>query len=153
MKIYVLTDLEGPAMVSRFDQTREDGPRKQIAMKPTVFISGDDKAVIEAKQLVPNIYSVATKQGLGQELALHLSPQKSRESIRETAAEACSNICQIVPLKVDPPYEQEIRVLEGQSIEGYLRGGAAKVDDRTVVKSAETICVRIVYRRTLNQPL
>ncbi len=253
MKIYILTDLEGPAMVSRFDQTREDGPRKQIAMKlltwevnaaidgildvnpdaeivvwdghgnggidvlefhpeakliargpirppyyldetydalyfvgqhamagtsnaplshtyssrsveyykingrqigefgcraamagefnvPTVFISGDDKAVIEAKQLVPNIYSVATKQGLGQELALHLSPQKSRESIRETAAEACSNICQIAPLKVDPPYEQEIRVLEGQSIEGYLRGGAAKVDDRTVVKSAETIC-------------
>ena len=33
MKIYVLTDLEGPAMVSRFNQTREDGPQKQTAMK------------------------------------------------------------------------------------------------------------------------
>lgn len=253
MKIYILTDLEGPAMVSRFDQTREEGPQKWAAMKlltwevnaaidgilevdqhaeivvwdghgnggidvadfhpeakliargpisppyyldetydalyfvgqhamagtsnaplshtyssrsieyyklngrqigefgcraamagefdvPTVFISGDDKAVLEAKQLVSDIYAVETKQGLGQELALHLSPQKSRESIRKTAAEACSNICRITPLKIDPPYEQEIRVLEGQSIEGYLRRGATRVDDRTVVKYADTIC-------------
>ena len=253
MKIYILTDLEGPAMVSRFNQTREEGPQKQIAMKlltwevnaaidgirdvdteaeivvwdghgnggidvlefhpeakliargpiappyyldetyaallfvgqhamagtpnaplshtyssrsieyyklnglpigefgcraamagefevPTVFISGDDKAVIEAKQLISNIYAVETKRGLGQELALHLSPQKSRESIRKTVAEACRNINQITPLKIEPPYEQEIRVLEGQSIEGYLRRGAVRVDDRTVVKSADTIC-------------
>ena len=33
MKIYILTDLEGPAMVSRFRQTREEGPDKQTAMK------------------------------------------------------------------------------------------------------------------------
>ena len=26
MKIYILTDLEGVAMVSRFSQTREEGP-------------------------------------------------------------------------------------------------------------------------------
>ena len=253
MKTYILTDLEGPAMVSRFNQTREEGPQKQVAMKlltwevnaaidgilevdpdadivvwdghgnggidalefhpdakliargpirppyyldetydalffvgqhamagtpnaplshtyssrsieyyklnamrigefgcraamagefdvPTVFISGDDKAVAEAKQLISNIYAVETKQGLGQELALHLSPQKSRESIRKTVAEACRNIKQIIPLKVQPPYEQEIRVLEGQSIEGYLRRGAVRVDDRTVVKRANTIC-------------
>jgi D-amino peptidase len=253
MKGYILTDLEGPAMVSRFNQTREDGPQKQTAMKlltweinaavdgilevdpeaeivvwdghgnggidvlefhpeakliargpisppyyldetydalffvgqhamagtpnaplshtyssrsieyykingllvgefgcraamagefdvPTVFISGDDKAVAEAKQLIPNIYAVETKQGLGQELALHLSPQKSRESIQKTAAEACRNVNQIRPLRIESPYEQEIRVLEGQSIEGYLRRGAVKVDDRTVVKSADTMC-------------
>ena len=190
MKIYILTDLEGVAMVSRFSQTREEGPQKQAAMKllthevnaavdgildvdadaeivvwdghgtggidvlefhpkakliargpirppyyldatydalfflgqhamagtpnaplshtysslsieyyklngkmigefgcraalagtfnvPTVFISGDDKAVAEAKQLIPGIYGVETKEGLGQELALHLSPQRS----------------------------------------------------------------------------
>lgn len=107
---------------------------------PTVFISGDDKAVAEAKQLISNIYAVETKQGLGQELALHLSPKKSRESIRETVAEASRNINQIAPVKIEPPYEQEIRVLEGQSIEGYLRRGAARIDDRTVVKHADTMC-------------
>ncbi len=253
MKIYILTDLEGPAMVSRFSQTREEGPQKQTAMKlltwevnaavdgilavdpaaeivvwdghgnggidvlefhpeakliargpigppyyldetydallfvgqhamagtpnaplshtyssraiehyklnerligefgcraamagefdvPTAFISGDDKAVVEAQQLISNIYAVETKQGLGQELALHLSPQKSRESIRKTVAEACKNINRITPLKIEPPYKQEIRVLEGQSIEGYLRRGAVRIDDRTVLKCADTVC-------------
>jgi D-aminopeptidase len=69
-----------------------------------------------------------------------MSPQKARESIRKTVAEACGNINQITPLKIEPPYEQEIRVLEGQSIEGYLRRGAARIDDRTVVKCADSIC-------------
>ena len=253
MKIYILTDLEGPAMVSRFRQTREEGPDKQTAMKlltweinaavdgildaapdaevvvwdghgsggidvlefhpkakliargpirppyyldetydalffvgqhamagtsnaplshtyssksieyyelngepigefgcravmagclnvPTVFISGDDKAVVEAKQLVPNIYGVETKQGLGQELALHLSPHRAQELIRETAAEASRNIDRIEPVKIQPPYELEIRVLEGQSIGGYLRRGALKIDDRTAVKRSDDIC-------------
>ena len=33
MKIYILTDLEGVAMVSRFSQTREEGPQKETAMR------------------------------------------------------------------------------------------------------------------------
>lgn len=55
-------------------------------------------------------------------------------------AEACRNIDQIIPLMIEPPYEQEICVLEGQSIEGYLRRGATRIDDRTVVKRADTMC-------------
>ena len=253
MKIYILTDLEGVAMVSRFSQTREEGPQKQAAMKlltqevnaavdgildveadaeivvwdghgtggidalafhpkakliargpirppyyldegydalfflgqhamagtpnaplshtysslsieyyklngkmigefgcraalagtfdvPTVFISGDDKAVAEAKQLIPGIYGVETKQGLGQELALHLSPQRSRELIRETAATACRNITEIPPFKIDPPYEFEVRVLEGKSIDRYLERGAEKIDDRTVRWHSDDLC-------------
>ena len=253
MKIYILTDLEGVAMVSRFSQTREEGPQKQTAMRlltqelnaavdgildvdadaeivvwdghgtggidvlefhpkakliargpirppyyldetydalfflgqhamagtpnaplshtysslsieyyklngkmigefgcraamagtfnvPTVFISGDDKAVAEAKQLIPNIYGVETKQGLGQELALHLSPQRSQELIRETAAAACRNIAEIAPLKIDPPYTFEVRVLEGKSIDGHLKRGAEKIDDRTVSWHSDDLC-------------
>ena len=253
MKIYILTDLEGVAMVSRFSQTREEGPQKQAAMKlltqevnaavdgildayanpeivvwdghgtggidvldfhpkakliargpirppyyldenydglffvgqhamagtpnaplshtysslsieyyklngemigefgcraalagtfdvPTVFISGDDKAVAEAKQLIPDIYGVETKQGLGQELALHLSPQRSRALIRETAATACRNIDEIPPFKIDPPYTFEVRVLEGKSIDGYLKRGAVKLDDRTVSWQSDDLC-------------
>ncbi len=253
MKIYILTDLEGVAMVSRFSQTREEGPQKQAAMGlltqeinaavdgileanadaeivvwdghgtggidvlefhpeakliargpirppyyldegydalffvgqhamagtpnaplshtysslsieyyklngemigefgcraalagtfdvPTVFISGDDKAVAEAKQLIPDIYRVETKQGLGQELALHLSPQRSRELIRETATTACQNIAKIPPFKIDPPYEFEVRVLEGKSIDGYLKRGAVKIDDRTVSWHSDDLC-------------
>ena len=106
---------------------------------PTAFISGDDKAVAEARQLISNI---CCRNETGPWARTRFAPvsQKARESIRKTVAKACRNINQIAPLKIEPPYEQEIRVLEGQSIEGYLRRGAARLDDRTVVKQADTMC-------------
>ncbi len=107
---------------------------------PTVFIAGDDKAVLEAQALVPNICGVATKQGLKLELAIHLSPKRSQELIRAGASEACCRIPEIRPFVLDPPYEQEIRVKEDVSIEGYLKRGAEKIDERTVIKRSENIC-------------
>ena len=56
----------------------------------------------------------------------------SRELIRETAATACRGIAEIPPFKIDPPYTFEVRVLEGKSIDGYVKRGAVKIDDRTV---------------------
>ncbi|MGD8238332.1 MAG: M55 family metallopeptidase [Armatimonadota bacterium] len=107
---------------------------------PTVFIAGDDKAVAEAKALIPGIYGAAVKQGLGRELAMHLSPAKARELVRQTAAEACAHIADIPPFVLDPPYEQEIRVLEGASTSGYIKRGAEEIDERTVVKRSDNIC-------------
>lgn len=107
---------------------------------PTTFIAGDDKAIAEARALIPNIYGAITKYGLKRELAIHLSHQKSCELIKRTATEACFNIDSIKPYVLDPPYEQEIRVLEGVSIEGYLKSGAEKIDDRTVVFRSDNIC-------------
>ena len=95
---------------------------------------------MEAKQLIPDIYGVETKQGLGQELALHLSSQRSQELIRETAGAACRNITEIAPLKIDPPYTFEVRVLEGKSIDRYLKQGAVKIDDRTVSWHSHDLC-------------
>jgi len=107
---------------------------------PTVFIAGDDKAVEEARALIPGIYGAAVKQGLGRELALHLSPKKAQELIRHTAAEACAHIADIPPFALDPPYEQEIRVLEGASVSGYVKRGAEQIDERTAVKRSDDIC-------------
>lgn len=100
---------------------------------PTVFISGDDKAVAEARDLVPGIFGAEVKKGLGLELALHLSPKAARNLIRTVAAEAVGGIGEIEPVRVHPPYEQEIRVKEGVDIGHYLVRGAEKVDERTVV--------------------
>jgi D-amino peptidase len=107
---------------------------------PTIFLSGDDKACAEAKSLVPNIITVETKKGLGVELALHISPQRAQRNIRIAASNAVRHIRDIKPFTINPPYQQEIRVLEGCSIEGYLKRGAEKMDDRTVVKRGENIC-------------
>ncbi|MGH2356237.1 MAG: M55 family metallopeptidase [Chloroflexota bacterium] len=105
---------------------------------PVAFLSGDDKAVAEALALVPDLVGVATKTGTGLESALSLSPSKARALIREGAATACRRVRdgQITPVKLDPPYEWEVRVLEGQeqALEGYLkRPGAERIDARTAV--------------------
>jgi D-amino peptidase len=109
---------------------------------PVAFLSGDDKAVAEAQALVPELVGVATKQGTGWESALSLAPAKARKLIRKGAAQACKKVRrdEIAPVTLPPPYEWEVRVLEGQegSLEGYLRReGAERKDDRTAVIRAD----------------
>jgi len=101
---------------------------------PTVFLSGDDKACAEAAALNPQMVTVATKQGLGIELALHLSATRAREAIRAGAARAVQLIPTIKPITIEPPYELEIRVQEGCSIESYLQSGMQQLDERSVIR-------------------
>ncbi len=106
---------------------------------PTVFVAGDDVAVAEARELVPDIFGVAVKKALGVELALHLSHGEACRRIRQTAAEAARNAGSITPYFLPPPYEQEIRVLEGVSIMGYLNQGYELIDARTVRKRSDNL--------------
>ncbi|HZP83261.1 MAG TPA: M55 family metallopeptidase [Chthonomonadaceae bacterium] len=106
---------------------------------PTIFLSGDDKACAEAAALIPDIVTVATKQGMGIELALHLSAQRAREEIRAGARRAIEQLSGLAPFRIEPPYTLEIRVLEGQSIGGYLERGAEKRDDRTVLRRSDDL--------------
>src|SRR5262249_44498165 len=101
---------------------------------PTTFLSGDDKACAEALSLIPNMVTMETKKGLGIELALHLSAERARQAIREGASRAVRSQKNIPPLLIDPPYELEIRVQEGRSIDGYLERGMERLDARTVIK-------------------
>ncbi|MBM3214126.1 peptidase M55 [Candidatus Poribacteria bacterium] len=100
---------------------------------PTIFLAGDDKACEEAHALVPGIVTVATKVGMGIELAQHLSPKKARRAIRKATREACQRAKSIEPVRIDPPYELEIRVYEGKSVEGQVRRGAEQIDERTCI--------------------
>ena len=82
----------------------------------------------------------AVKQALSRELAIHLSHEAACELIREQAHVACERTSQIAPYYFPGPYTQEIRVLEGVSIQGYLDAGAEYVDSRTVRMTRENIC-------------
>jgi len=106
---------------------------------PTAFIAGDDRAIAEARELVPEITGVAVKQALGVELALHLSHSEACRRIRAGATEACQRLADIPPFFFPGPYEQEIRVYEGVSIEGYLKRGYEALDERTVRKRSENL--------------
>jgi D-amino peptidase len=110
---------------------------------PTVFLSGDDKAVAEAQALVPRLVGVVTKVGLGLEAARSLSLRRAQELTRSGAAEAVRRVRarQIEPVRVPPPYRLEIRVLPGQEagLPGYLRRGFVQLDERTVVLETDDV--------------
>lgn len=114
---------------------------------PVAFLSGDDKAVAEAQALVPELVGVATKTGTGIESAISLGPGEARRRIRKGARRAAKRVRKgkIAPVKLDPPYEWEVRVLEGQeaSLAGYLRrDGATQLDARTaVIRTADPMQV------------
>jgi D-amino peptidase len=101
---------------------------------PVIFLSGDDKACAEARALIPQIVTAETKKGLGVELALHLSADRARREIRAGAERAVRALPSIAAVVMTPPYELEIRVLEGCGIGGYLERGMERTDARTVVK-------------------
>jgi D-amino peptidase len=107
---------------------------------PTTFVTGDDVTIEEAQELVPGIVGAVVKIALGRELAMHLSHEAACELIRQKAGQACERTGQIEPYFFEGPYVQEIRVLEGISIQHYLDQGAEFVDSRTVRRHADNIC-------------
>jgi D-amino peptidase len=100
---------------------------------PVGLIAGDDKAVAEAKELIPGIGGVAVKQCLGYEAALHLSPRRAQTLIRAAAAEACRRIGSIPPFRSSPPYELEIRCVMNRGVSRWPPPGTRVLDPRTVV--------------------
>jgi D-amino peptidase len=106
---------------------------------PVAFLSGDDKAVLEAQALVPDIVGVAVKEGTGLEGAISLSPARARALIREGARRACelARAGAIRPVKLDPPYEWEVRYLEGEEarVDAFLKQPETeRLDARTAVR-------------------
>ncbi|MHB1355962.1 MAG: M55 family metallopeptidase [Anaerolineae bacterium] len=107
---------------------------------PTVFVSGDDTMMAEAKALIPGIYGAQVKVGLGPQTALHLAPEDARDLIRDTAAKATANYGTVAPLRIPgPPYEQEVSIW-GQTDYAMMTGrGFEQVGARRFVKRAERL--------------
>lgn len=87
---------------------------------PFVFLSGDQAACEEAQALVPNIETVAVKEGtkrgsasglLEEEnrrfnaAAIHVHPEKARAMICEGVQRALARVNEIEPFWLEPPYE------------------------------------------------
>jgi D-amino peptidase len=77
---------------------------------PSIFLSGDDKAVCEAKSFVPTIETVTTKIGLGIEEAFHKDAIEVCRMIREGAARAVERAGDIQAfVGFEAPYTFEAR--------------------------------------------
>lgn len=75
---------------------------------PLVFVSGDLHAVKQAKELVPGLVGVPTKEGVGLYGVRSLTPKKACELIRKGAREAMGKIGKIKPLVIKKPVLMEV---------------------------------------------
>lgn len=106
---------------------------------PTVFLSGDDKAALEARLFVPDIETAVVKRGLGIEAAEHLDAEEACRVIREGAARAVRRIGEIPPFTgIAAPYTLEIGYLAARP-NGKPGPGIEWVNDRTVRMSKDDI--------------
>lgn len=126
---------------------------------PTVFLSGDDKATLEAQQFVPEIETVATKRGTGRESAHHRDRTVVHDVIRDAAATAIDRMDEIPPYTdIEPPYSLEIRYYDPANVSkidrtaGWIRQhvpfvggvlpiatGVTRIDSRTIRVEAADI--------------
>ncbi|MFB9756007.1 M55 family metallopeptidase [Paenibacillus hodogayensis] len=106
---------------------------------PVIFLSGDDKAALEALLFVPEIETAVVKRGLGIEAAEHLDGEEACHAVREGAAESVRRMAEIPPFTgIAAPYTLEIGYLTavGQSMQGP---GVEWINDRTVRISRDDI--------------
>lgn len=126
---------------------------------PTVFVAGDDKTVLEARQFVPEIEAVVTKHGRGRESAVHRDRDEVYAGIRDGVATAIDRLDEIPPYTaLCPPYTLEIRYLEPSNISkidrtaGWIRQyipflgqvlpvarGVIRIDSRTIRVTADDL--------------
>ncbi len=108
---------------------------------PTVFISGDQAAIEEARQLVPDIEGAVVKWGLEEKQKLgalserstiSLSPEKARYVLRIAARKAMDKIEAIPPFILEAPFTMKVQYIEAKFAEKMLaHDGITKIDDTT----------------------
>lgn len=75
---------------------------------PVVAITGDQEAIAQARELVPNIEGVQVKEAIGTLAARSLRPEEARRRIREGTARALKRRKEISPVKPATPATFEV---------------------------------------------
>ncbi|MBC7320117.1 M55 family metallopeptidase [bacterium] len=101
---------------------------------PLVFVSGDDNACLEAKNLVSNVETAVTKYGLTRTSAVMLPPATVEDNIKSALKKAVERCKDIKPLKVEGPVNFKIEFLLAEHAQRYWnKEGVTLLDSRTVV--------------------
>lgn len=101
---------------------------------PVILLTGDDAAVAELREIVPDAEMVSVKEGLGRYACISLSAEEARRRIREGAQRSVAKIGKVKPYKVPGPCTLEIEYTTRNSLpaDARLWTAAEVVDDRTV---------------------
>lgn len=100
---------------------------------PVVLLSGDDKAVAEARGLLGELETVQVKQAIGAYSALCLSPQQCEQRLYQGAKGALSLVEQLDPFHFEQPLRVEVRFATSSSVDRVAQiPGVTRVDGLTV---------------------
>jgi D-amino peptidase len=75
---------------------------------PVVMITGDQVAIAQARELVPNIEGVQVKEAIGTLAARSLRPEEARRRIREATTRALKRRSEIQPVRPSTPTTFEV---------------------------------------------
>ncbi len=117
---------------------------------PTVFISGDEAACREAKNMQENIVTAPVKKGLGLHSGISLSPAKARALIREKAAEAVKRTAsgEFKASYPTGPYELIMKYYNPQVAEKALSHvGVERLDTTTIKYCADDFESMFKFRK------
>ena len=101
---------------------------------PVILLTGDWAAVEEIRALIPQVETVAVKEGLGRYSCISLSAVMARAQTQEAARRAMAAIGKIAPYKIEGPVTLQIEHTTRNSLSpdtGKLPG-VEVVDDRTL---------------------
>jgi len=116
---------------------------------PTVFVSGDEEAVWEARGFIPRIQGVTVKWGLEEKFSLgaltvrkatSLAPKKAQDAIRENAKTAMKKIGQIKQPTFEKPYYFKVEYIEEKYAELAAKApGVDKIGPLTTLQVRERV--------------
>jgi len=100
---------------------------------PALLVTGDQEACRDALELVPNLETVAVKEAISANAAIHLHPEIAQQKIRDAARRAVERKNEIQPLAIAEPLVMELQLYGPLMADIHaLIPGCERVDDRTV---------------------
>lgn len=116
---------------------------------PVLLVAGDDRAAIEAEQLIPNVTTAIVKETITRSAVKSLTPAKAGELLREKTLEALNNKDHVKPLI--PPDHPLLRIEfanYGQAGWAHLMPGT-KIEENTTIVSYQAKDILEAYRAML----
>ncbi len=95
---------------------------------PVIFAASDDKAISQAKESLPWIKSVITKEALGRNLAVLKHPLRVVDEINETVKNAVEHLEDMQLYDVEDPVEVEMRFLRLEDAEKVYKSKTKNVE-------------------------
>jgi D-amino peptidase len=108
---------------------------------PTIYLSGDDKACLEAEVIIPNIMTTVVQTGTGWESADSILPEKLHPIQQQDIKKALkfAEMDKISPFYIGKPITLEICLRYWYLLGGRLKKGGKRKDMKTILYESQSL--------------